>query len=437
MTSNGVGMGHISRQLATVLAAGQEVRAVVLSLSGALPRVAAAVARGELPEAEGLDVRWEYCPSWESPWLASPGRPALLGKAERALRWGPYLRERVVALVRETGARALVFDGVAAYPGLLQARRALPSVRFAWVRRGMWHPATPARRLDASRHFDLTLSPGDLAEAHDRGPAVGRQDAVRVPPVSLTSVLAPSDRAAARAALGLPAEGPVLLLSPGSGVLRPMDELVAEVLGRLRGTPWHVAVTRQAISRVRVPEADQVTVLDDVYPLARHLAAFDAAVGAAGYNSVHELLGSGVPSLFLPNPRSTTDDQVARAEGLAAEGLALVSDGHDLGARLAELLDEARRAELAAAMAGLAPLDGAARAAEAVLELARTGRPDASPLTTRTPPPWPLRLPPGGPLTSRLEPGAHRGSPVEHVLAGASAAYLESRERAAGWVFRR
>src|SRR5690554_587066 len=162
MTSNGVGMGHLSRQLAMVLSAGERMRPVVFSLSGALPRVMAAAADGELPEADGLGMRFEYCPSWESPWLTVPGRRAVVDRVQRNTRWAPYLRDRIVALARETGASALVFDGVAPYRGLLAARKQLPSVRFAWVRRGMWHPSAPPRRLEASRHFDLTIAPRDI-----------------------------------------------------------------------------------------------------------------------------------------------------------------------------------------------------------------------------------------------------------------------------------
>ena|SRR5690625_3114651 len=65
MTSNGVGMGHISRQLAIILD-GRKVDPVLFSLSGALPRVIQAEATGELPEAHDSKIRYEYCPSREA-----------------------------------------------------------------------------------------------------------------------------------------------------------------------------------------------------------------------------------------------------------------------------------------------------------------------------------------------------------------------------------
>jgi len=62
----------------------------------------------------------------------------------------------------------------------------------------------------------------------------------------------------------------------------------------------------------------------------RYLQAFDGAISAAGYNSVHELIPARVPSLFVPKSSSRTDDQEARARFLAERGLALVANDQDL-----------------------------------------------------------------------------------------------------------
>ena len=50
--------------------------------------------------------------------------------------------------------------------------------------------------------------------------------------------------------------------------------------------------------------------------------AFDAAVTAAGYNAVHELLYAGVPSVFVPFERMV-DDQEKRAREVAEAGAGL------------------------------------------------------------------------------------------------------------------
>lgn len=448
MTSNGVGMGHLSRQVTTALSGPHGFDAVILSLSRALPRVMAAAADGQLPGAAERGIRFEYAPSWESGWYPTGWR-APVRRRWRSYRWMPYLRDRVVSLVAETGASAVVFDGVAPYPGLVQARELLPSVGFAWVRRGLWHPGAPARRLDLSRHFDITLEPGDVASAADRGPTAARTDAVRIPAaVSMTDVLAPASREQARAALGLPPDRPVLLLAPGAGASGSVDDSAREVLAALAAhhPDWAVAVTRQAIARHRVgvggAGSPRVHMLEDVYPLARYLSAFDAAVSAAGYNAVHELLAAQVPTLLVPNTAPATDDQVARAEGAARRGVVLCAQ-RELAASVQALLGD--RETLRSAMAELDPPTGGRQIADRVLALAASGAPPGErvPLTRPSRPWVDLRTAaPAGSAravltTQELTAEMLRGErPVEHLLPGSSDDYLEARARSVGWIYR-
>ena len=447
MTSNGVGMGHLSRQLTIALSGPQQYDPVIFSLSGALPRIAAADRDGDLPGAPERGIRYEYAPSRESGWLPDGGWRRTLRQRYRSYRWHPYLRDRLVSLAAETGASTVVFDGVVPYRGLLQARALLPDVGFIWMRRGMWRPSAPTKQLRATRHFDLVLQPGDFGGARERGPLADRSDAVRIPPVSLTDVLPPTSREEARAALGLPPEGPVLLLAPGSGALGSVEESAARVQSALaeHGPGWTVAVTKQAIARHSIGSgSDRVVVLDDVYPLSRHLAAFDAAVSAAGYNSVHELLGAGVPTLFIPGLDHVTDDQGARTEGVVARGAALSVDSGDVEGGIRALMDDRRRSDLRAACAELERADGGLVAAEHLAAAARDAEATTAP-ALRPKPSRPIvdaRTPTGDGtgislrLTEDVTVADVRGrDPVEHLLAGSSADYRAARERTARWLY--
>ncbi|MFW6775271.1 glycosyltransferase [Nocardioides sp. CPCC 205120] len=439
-TSNGVGMGHLTRQLSVALAGADALDVTLLSLSGALPTVARAVADGRLPGAE--HVRVEHCPSRTSPWQGS-------GAAKVAWRtaWDPYFADRLHALVAETGARVVAFDGVVPYAGLLAARRRLPGTAFVWVRRGMWRQGVGAQWLAQAEAFDLVVEPGDLGAAADAGPTAGDTGALRTAPVSLTAHVPALERAEARAALGLDLERPVLLLAPGSGAYADVGELVRRVLDHLRTVApgWQVALTRQAIARSGADgpggSGGDLVALRDTYPLARYLAAFDAAVGAAGYNAVHEHLAVGLPTLLVPSTAHETDDQVARTRGVVARGAALAStEEADLAGALDRLLDPAVRRELTAACAGLEAPDGATTIAR---ELGALGR-------DRAPAAWPDRVGPPAWRRALTRPVARRRGtpyltgtvtdvdpqvPVEHLRAGASPHYRALRERAARWLY--
>jgi hypothetical protein len=368
VTSNGTGLGHLARMVALARAAGSgdggAYRAVLLSMSQALPLVAAST---------GLPA--EYCPGPMRHWMP-------------VHRWHAYLADRLVALAGETGARVLVFDGVSPYPGVLAARRRLPDVAFVWSRRGMWQPRASRAPLRAASSFDVVLEPGDLAGPADRGVTARRTDARRLAPVTLleTERAYTLDRDAARADLGLDPTARVVLVGLGAGDLDdPSERTTAVVRAALAREGWQVALLQSPLRGSRVPDdmAGRVTVLDRRFPLVRWQSAFDAAVSSAGYNTVHELVLGGVPTLLVPSAVTSADDQVGRATYLATSGLSLVADAGDPAALVAgvgRLLDDGRRHALAAAAAALPPPTGAGEAASVVAGLAGAAGPWSLPL---------------------------------------------------------
>jgi len=66
------------------------------------------------------------------------------------------------------------------------------------------------------------------------------------------------------------------------------------------------------------------------------MAAADAVVCTAGYNSVRELLASGTPGVLVPLSSPGRDDQIGRAESVRREGRALVArmDAGDIAQKL-------------------------------------------------------------------------------------------------------
>jgi glycosyltransferase involved in cell wall biosynthesis len=362
VTSNGVGMGHLARQAALASAALRPpsgpplLDPVLLSMSAALPTVLA---------AGGL--RGEYCPGVARRWM-------------RPDRWHRYLDGRLVALVRELGARVVVFDGVSPYPGVLSARRRLPEVAFVWSRRGLWQPGASRAPLHSRPYFDLVVTPGDIAAEADRGPTAGLVDGLALDPVTLLETEQRLGRAAAARELGLDPDRPTLLVGLGAGALDdPSGRAAAAVRAGLDHPDWQVGLVQSPLVDSTLPDelAGRVVPLRGVFPLVRYLAAFDAAASSGGYNSVHELVLGGVPTLLVPSRVTSTDDQPARAGYAAARGWALVAEDADpatVAAGVRRLLSDGARAELAAATAGFPAPTGAGTAAGLAAELASADR---------------------------------------------------------------
>lgn len=351
-TTNGKGMGHLSRQLALALASLGGMDPVIFSLSSAVPVVAR------------YDMRAEYAPS-------------VLRHQIPRRHWDAYLADRIVALVREVGASAFVFDGVYPYDGVLRALRRMPDVPFIWSRRAMWQKGVGARALRYRRLFAAVLEPGDLAAGGDVGRTASLADARRLGAVTLVGHVPALERDRARTELGLDPDRPTVLLTLGSNRRTDLYAAYQRAVERFNAAGWQVAVTSSPIGSSTPAGGPKVI---SVFPLVRFLGAFDAAVSASGYNAVHELLYSAVPTLLVPNSDAVTDDQRTRARVVAGSGLALSADPErpkEFEAALDRLLDPRVRARLAAACRELPPTTGATEAARAVIGFAAGGRPPA------------------------------------------------------------
>lgn len=433
-------MGHLARAAAIALAC-ENVEPVVFSLSRALPLVA------------GAGLRCEYCP----------------GRTRTKMHewaWQHYLAARIRALVLETGAQAFVFDGAWPYAGLEIARAQLPGVAFSWVRRGMWQPGVNRGALRQQRMFDQVIEPGELASAADRGATAARGDAVPVAPITLLQQVDRLTREDAARSLGLDPARPTMLITLRSTPSSVRDHGATEldaartaVQSVLAEPGWQVAVTSSAVSPTESGMGNErVITLRGVFPLARFLAAFDAAVVEAGYNSFHEVLQVGMPAVVVPTRAAVTDDQTARAHWAEREGFALYAPENEPGrvaALTRELLRPEVREKLAARCMALPMSRGAAEAAQVLSALAesfsghgftfseriRTARLHLRPLAARV----------AATLPDSFGPGSSRGRPAqspnslerpeltedlaeiettcEHVLPGSSASYRASRER--------
>ncbi|EWY35841.1 hypothetical protein N825_34070 [Skermanella stibiiresistens SB22] len=358
MTSNGIGLGHLTRMLAIARRLPPDVEPVFATMSQAI----------RLVRREGFMV--------EHLSFHDHSRVDIS-------RWNRFLAQELAELLNFYCPQVLVFDGNMPHQGLLDALHRHPGMIPIWMRRAMWRQGSGTEAIGRESAFEAVLEPGELAAVVDRGPTTLSVARTRfLAPVRLCNPAEAETRAAARAALDLPAEGTCVLVQLGSG--NNFDYRAA----------WHrlqtVAKDHSGVTlvAVRSPIAEQPLPVGpevrqpSVYPIARYLNAFDLAVSAAGYNMFHELVLGRVPTLFVPNEHPMMDDQGARARWAVRRGMALhahAGDPYGLGRRFAELLVPENRATLARAMSILGPVNGADQAAGIITEMAymlRADRPE-------------------------------------------------------------
>ena len=307
-TSNGVGMGHLARASAIALALKEYANPIIVSMAGGI---------AEIPEFMG--IRCEYIPGRDRMWMSRE-------------KWDAYLRDRLIALAEETGARVMSFDGVVPYPGVIAAKFSHPKLALVWVRRGLWQKKPQRFVLGLqSKMMDYIVEPGDFARSYDFGPTATRKDSRLTASVSLFQKETALQRDEARKVLGLDLNRPAVLVQLGTGDSDVNEKMTAALSGLLGWKDLQVILTKQPLDKdgkSLAPEGLDIRVVRH-FPLARVLRAFDASVCATGYNGVHELLPAGVPTVFVSNIRGT-DDQEARARWCHDMGFALRANQADL-----------------------------------------------------------------------------------------------------------
>ena len=355
-TSNGVGMGHLARASAVALALKDVANPIIVSMAGGI---------AEIPSL--LDIRCEYIPGRDRLWMSRE-------------KWDKYLRDRLLALIDETDAKVLSFDGVVPYPGIIATKNSYPALKLVWVRRGLWQkkPQRFILGLQAAM-MDRIIEPGDMARAYDFGPTAKRKDAVLTSPVSLFQKSDALSREDARRTLGLELDRPVALVQLGTGDSDVNHKMTAALEGLIGWKDLQVILTKAPIDKngkSLAPDGLDIKIAR-YFPLARVLHAFDAGICATGYNGVHELLPAQIPTVFVSNIRGT-DDQEARARWCQDFGYALRADQSDLAditATVKKLQDPAVRAQLSAKCVELPDTTGGAEIAEILFELATQQKP--------------------------------------------------------------
>lgn len=227
--------------------------------------------------------------------------------------------------------------------------------------------------------YERVIVPSDAASE------VGLADALRLDPQRLRFVgpimrgehFERLSRAKARSLLGVPEGVRCVLVSGGGGGddgVGALFEAIEAAVPALGGEPVWLVYAAGPLFRGD-PRGGPRRIWWTRPDLPRMHAAFDAAVCAGGFNSVHELGFAGVPTVFVPQ-RKVADDQHDRVRGWVDRGAALrveLGEGETLRARLVDALEEVlgpvRGPEIAGAARAMVPRNNARVAARELLSL--------------------------------------------------------------------
>lgn len=294
---NGSGMGHLNRCLAYARRLRDKARPFFFSLASAI----------EIIDEMGFEADYFISHFWT---------------CNSSYNWNCELAVRFGMMLERVQPDVVVFDGTWPFQGFMAACRAYGNPALVWSNRGLFKDATKPVPVDEAA-FDLVIVPGELGAAYcEEAPGWSGRKIV-VPPVTLLDEQELMDRAAARVALGMEADGRYVLFSLGPGNLKDVCGIGQGLIRRFNAAGFQAVWTRPPISVHDVELPVDVKPIS-MYPLVRYLRAFDVFVGAAGYNTCCEVVQACIPSLLVPNTQ-LVDDQARRACLVAQYAPAVIS----------------------------------------------------------------------------------------------------------------
>lgn len=365
---NGGGLGHLTRSLAIARRVRRHdptIPVYFLTSSQALQVIA----------REGFVVY--HIP----PHSAYDGQVSTIG-------WNALLQEQIRLIVDTHRPTMLVYDGVFPYRGLLDA---LQECRFAYaamVLRLRHKHDRLTEVADKLGLFNELIYPGEAGVTGDAAglipPELSRLSGRLVDPIVYLDrdELLPRDEV--RATWAVPPEKKLVYVQLGAGNINDTQSWTRRTLDLLsRRDDVAVVLAESPIAARACEQHADVHILRH-YPNALYFNGFDLAITAAGYNSFHEQLYFGVPSVLIPNPDTRTDDQVGRAmTAHQARAAITVLQPKQLEQAIGLALDEETAATMRHRALELVPRNGAQTVAEMLVAAAHATDLDQPPVETR------------------------------------------------------
>ena len=292
----------------------------------------------------------------------------LFPKEMSAKQWNAMLCDHLETVISIHQPETIVFDGAFPYAGLVASMRKKDGLRKIWVKRGQ-HKEGKAELVESKEaEFDEVYVPGEAGGENNM-----RKEGMKTycEPVLYLDREELKDRESVRRQWNIPEGMKMVYVQLGAGKINDIHSTISILLNELLKRDDVFVVIGESIIGNRMDlKMDRVLTLRD-YPNSIYFNAFDLIVTATGYNTFHEVMYFGVPSILIPNENTKTDDQVARAMIAGDAGAAIVlrdPGATDFEKAIREALDEENNRNMRKSALSLMKENGAQQMAEMIVQ---------------------------------------------------------------------
>ncbi|PYZ95878.1 hypothetical protein CR205_15970 [Alteribacter lacisalsi] len=290
-----------------------------------------------------------------------------------ARQWNTLLQDQLDQAIDLHMPKTIVFDGAYPYAGLVSSMDKTDGMDKVWVRRGQHKDGITDRIKEREDNFDRIMVPGEAGKEAAEEPAAD-QKIIDCEPVIYMDKDELYDRKTVRQLWNVSDDKKIVYIQLGAGNINDIDSTIGRLVSALKERDDVFIVIGESIigKRLNITEEGVMTLRD--YPNSMYFNGFDLAITATGYNTFHELMYFGVPSIFVPNENTKTDDQVARANIAGDAGAAVVlrdPNRDDFVEAINHVLDEENNKRMKEASQSLITSNGADQIARHILEMSR------------------------------------------------------------------
>lgn len=303
-STNGSGIGHLTRVMAVAKRLGDDVQPIIVTTSKAIKWVAQEKFFVEhIPDIRGI--------------MAEPNG------------WNDFLYRRLFDILTFYNAEGFVFDGNFPYQGIVDLLVDMEHLKTFWIRRGMWKEdsgGSAEKALAREKYFDYVIQPTDFAQSKDKGKKFRQSEKLKeVPPIVYLDSAELIAKQEAKQKLGLNPNKKSVFIQLGSGNYVDVTPSYKCSIEHLKSySDVEIVLGKSPIANDNFAKDSNIVIIE-AYPISKYFNAFEFMVSATGYNTFHECMTFGLPTIFIPVVGALTPGTLedSKPRAIFAESLGL------------------------------------------------------------------------------------------------------------------